>query len=280
MKKLLTLFATLALAALSACTLFGCSGAKTPDDTIVIGASSTPHAEILESIREDVLSEGYKLDIVIYDDYVMPNTALEEGSLDANYFQHTPYLDNFNEARNTHLVAAAKIHYELFGVFGNNVSKAEFEATKTGRTIFVPSDGTNCARALFVLQQNGYITLKEGVKPNDALTDSDIANSNGNTVTLVEAAQLPAQLKNADAGSLAVINGNYALGSGYQTGDLLAVEAADEDNAQLYANVVAVKEGNETSKKTQALLKALQSQKVIDFINKTYGGAVLPVFEV
>ena len=279
MKKLLLSLATTALAATLVGSLAGCK-TGTPADTIVVGASSTPHAEILESVRDDLLEAGWKLKIVTYGDYVLPNTALEGGDLDANYFQHTPYLDNFNLEKGTHLVSAVKVHYEPFGVYGKDVTQADFETTKTGRTIYVPSDGTNCTRALLVLQENGYITLNEGVKPSDALTDLDIVNKNGNEIVLVAAEQVPAQLRNASAGSLAVVNGNYALASGLDIANALAVESATGDAAQLYANVVAVKEGNEQSEKTKALVKALTSKTAYDYIVATYSGAVLPVFSI
>lgn len=277
MKKLLTTLAALAASCILACSLVGCGETE---KTIKVGASSTPHAEILAAVKDTLAEEGWKLEIVTYGDYVLPNTALESGELDANYFQHTPYLDNFNKERGTHLVAAAKIHYEPFGVYGKNVTKEDFAATKTGRTIYVPSDGTNCTRALLVLQDEGYLTLKEGVSAADALTDKDIVEKNGNEVVLVAAEQVPVQLKNADDGALAVVNGNYALASGLQVENALALEKADGAAAQLYANVVAVKEGNENSEKTKALLSALLSQKVIDFINAKYNGAVLPVFSI
>ena len=250
----------------------------TPDKTIVVGASSTPHAEILEAIREDLRNEGFELDIRIYDDYVLPNKSLEDGDLDANYFQHTPYLDDFNAKNGTHIVSAGKIHYEPFGVYGKNVTKADFETTKTGRTIFIPGDGSNCTRALFVLADNGYLTLKDGVSASDTLSDKDIADNKGNTVILVEASNIPAQLNNSSDGTIAVINGNYALEAGLKISDALAVENASGEAAQLYANIVAVKQGNENSAKTKALLKVLKTKKVYDFITEHYNGAVLPSF--
>lgn len=277
MKKLLLTLLTVALACAFAISFVGCSS-DTPDDTIVIGASSTPHAEILNQIKDDLLEEGYKLDIKIYTDYVLPNTALEDGDLDANYFQHTPYLDTFNAEKGTHIVSVGKIHYEPFGVYGKNVTKDDFNETKTGRTILVPSDGTNCTRALLVLQDNGYITLKDGVKPSDSLSDKDIIDNKGNTVNLVAAENIPAQLNNAQNGTIAVINGNYALEAGLDVKNALAVERADGDSAQLYANIIAVKEGNEESAKTKALIKVLKTKKIYDYITEHYEGAVLPVF--
>ncbi len=275
MKKL---FVVAALAA--SCVLGSLAGCGEGEKTITVGASSTPHAEILAAVKDTLAEAGWNLKIVTYGDYVLPNTALESGELDANYFQHTPYLENFNKERGTHLVAAAKVHYEPFGVYGKNVTKEDFGAVKTGRTIYVPSDGTNCTRALLVLQEEGYLTLGEGVGASDALTDKDIADKKGNEVVLVAAEQVPAQLKNADDGALAVVNGNYALASGLRVEDALTLEKADGAAAQLYANVVAIRAGEEESEKTKALLSALLSQEVIDFINGKYGGAVLPVFTV
>ena len=280
MKKLLATLAAVAASCILACSLVGCGQTNDKDKVITVGASSTPHAEILEAVKDTLAADGWELKIVTYGDYVLPNTALEDGELDANYFQHTPYLDNFNKERGTHLVSVAKVHYEPFGVYGNNVTKDEFSATKTGRTIYVPDDGTNCTRALLLLQDEGYITLKAGVSAADSLTDKDIVEKNGNEIVPVAAEQVPAQLRNSDKGDLAVVNGNYALASGLEVKNALAVEKADGDAAQLYANIVAVKEGNENSEKTKALLSALLSQKVIDFINTKYNGAVLPVFSV
>lgn len=277
MKKFLTvvLGAILALA-----FPFASSACGDDANTITVGASSTPHAEILEQIKDDLKKDGYKLVIRIMDDYVTPNTALQEGDLDANYFQHEPYLLNFNQENDTDLVTAAKIHYEPFGVYGKGVSQSDFDTNKTGRTILIPSDGSNCTRALFVLQDEGYITLREGVSASDALSDQDIADKHGNTIALIEAAQIPAQLKNAKSGTIAVINGNYAIGAGLDIADALATENADGDAAQLYANIIAVKKGKENSAKTLALVKALKTQKVYDYINSTYGGAVMPVFSL
>ncbi|MCH5163840.1 MAG: metal ABC transporter substrate-binding protein [Clostridiales bacterium] len=279
MKKIFLTILTVALICAFTLSFVGCTP-STPDDTIVIGASSTPHAEILEQIRADLEAEGFKLDIKIYTDYVLPNTALEDGSLDANYFQHTPYLNDFNKNNGTHILSVEKIHYEPFAVYGKNVSKEDFEATKTGRTILIPDDGTNCTRALLVLRDNGYITLKDGVKPSDSLSDKDIVDNNGNTVVLVAAENVPAQLNNANAGTIAVINGNYALEANLDVKTALAVENASGDAAQLYANIIAVKEGNENSAKTKALIKALKTQKVFNYITEHYNGAVLPVFTV
>ena len=279
MKKLLISLATAALTVALVCSFASCS-TGTAEDAIVVGASSTPHAEILGIIKEDVEAAGYKLEIKVFEDYVTPNTALEEGSLDANYFQHTPYLNTFNADYKTHLVSVGKIHYEPFGVYGKNVTKEDFASTTTGRTILVPNDGSNLTRALFVLQDNGYIKLREGATPHDSLTVNDIADLRGNTVNAVEAATVSLHLAESADGTIAVINGNYALAANLDVNNALAVEKADGDAAQLYANIIAVKEGSEESEKTKVLLAALKTQKVIDYITSTYNGAVLPVFTV
>lgn len=259
----------------------GCGESGAGDDkTIVVGASSTPHAEILNLVKEDLAAEGYDLKVTVYSDYVFPNLNLESGDLDANYFQHTPYLETFNAEHGTHLVALDKIHYEPFGIYGKNVSAEDFANVKTGRTIYIPNDGSNGTRALFLLQEQGYITLRDGVKGTDTLTTLDIADAKGNTVVPQIAEILCTQLSSADDGSLAVINGNYALEGGLTSADVLAYESAEGEAASLYANVVAVRSGNEQLPKIQALLKALKSQKVFDFINSNYGGAVQPVFTV
>ena len=279
MKKV---FATLIATATLACAAFGfaaCGESYDADHIITVGASQTPHAEILEEIKGDLKKQGYKLNIKVFDDYITPNTALDDGSLDANYFQHTPYLNTFNAEHNTHLVAVDKIHYEPFGVYGRNVTKEEYEATKTGRTILIPNDGSNLARALYLLQDEGYITLKS-TEFTESLTTEDIEDSKGNTVVDVEAQTVAAQLRESKDGTIAVINGNYALQANLKATDALAFEDASGQAAQTYANIIAVKEGNENLEKIRVLIRALKTQKVIDFINEEYDGAVQAVFTV
>ncbi len=280
MKKLvIVLLATLLV--LSAVFAFA---ACDKSHVITVGASATPHAEILEVIKDVLADEGWKLKIKVFDDYIMPDTALQEGSLDANYFQHTPYLDDFNVNNHTDLVGVAKVHYEPFGLYGKDVSQTQYKASdfaKTGRQIFVPNDGSNLTRALFLLQDEGFITLRSGVKATDTLTLQDITEDNDNEIKDVDAATVATHLHEATAGTLAVINGNYALAANLSaSSDALAVENASGDAAQLYANIIAVKKGNENTDKTKALLKALLSKEVYDYINEHYNGAVLPVFTV
>ncbi len=281
MKKLLTgiLAATLALAS---CTFFAACGRNidSDPDVIVVGASATPHAEILEAVRDDLSAAGYTLEVKVFDDYITPNTALDEGSIDANYFQHTPYLNTFNEERGTRLTAVEKIHYEPFGVYGNGVTQEQFDTVKTGRTILVPNDGSNLTRALFVLRDEGYIELPADASPENNLTEHDITDDKGNHIRPVNAEAVALLLKEETEGTIAVINGNYALQAKLDAKTALAFENAQGAAAQLYANVIAVKTGNETHPKTLALLKALKTQKVIDFISEHYQGAVQAVFTV
>ncbi len=251
-----------------------------PNDpkTIVVGASASPHAEILNAIKGKLKEQGYNLVVKVFDDYVTPNTALDEGSLNANYFQHTPYLNTFNAQNNTDLVAVEKIHYEPFCVYGNNVTKEDYDQNKTGRTILIPNDGSNLTRALFVLQDEGFITLADDADPNKNLTVKDIKDTKNNTIKPLEANLVSLTLDESDAGTIAVINGNYALQDGRKIENALGIENAQGEAAQLYANVIAVKSGHENDAKIKALVDALKSQEVIDFINNTYGGAVVPSF--
>lgn len=273
MKKLLSLALVLVLA-LSALTLGAC---KKSDTTIVVGASSAPHAEILEQVKALLSEKGYTLDIRIYDDYVLPNTGVQNGDLDANYFQHLPYLNWFNTEKGTDLVSVAAIHYEPFGLYGNGVSAVAGIAD--GATILIPTDGSNQTRALLLLAQEGLITLKDGVKATDDVTTADItANPRNFQITPVQADMLTSQLANSTAGTVAVINGNYAIASGLKIADALATEDASGDAAQTYANIIAVKRGQENEAKIKALVEALKSEAVKTYINEHYAGAVVAVF--
>lgn len=251
------------------------------DDTstktiIKVGATSTPHGEILEHIKSALDEQGYDLQITIYDDYVLPNKALADGELDANYFQHTPYLNSYNEANGTDLVSAALIHYEPFGLYGNGLESVADVAE--GASIVIPADDSNETRALLLLAQEGLITLPEGANAIDGVTTLDIVDDHGFKITAVQADTVAAQFNNSDKGSLAVINGNYALAAGLSANDALAVEDASGSAAQTYANIIAVRSGDESSEKITALVNALKTDDVKQFINDTYKGAVIAIF--
>ena len=267
MKKFIALILALTLAlSLAAC------GGSADDKTIKVGATPAPHAEILEVIKEELAKEGWTLEIVEFDDYIIPNTSLEEGALDANYFQHITYMNGFNDEHGTHLVSAAEIHYEPFGMYAGKT--ASIDALPDGAQIAVPNDATNEARALLLLQQVGLITLKDGAGINATKADI-VANPKNIEIVETKAELLTTTLQDVD---MAVINGNYAIDAGLKIADALAVEAADGAAAQAYVNVLAVKEGNENSEKIQALVKALKTDAVKAFIESSYAGAVVPMF--
>ena len=245
-------------------------------ETLKVGASSTPHAEILEQVKDTLAAEGYDLQIVIYDDYVLPNQSLADGSLDANYFQHTPYLNSFNASNGTDLVSAAKIHYEPFGLYGNDVASVADIASDA--TILIPADDSNETRALLLLAQEGLIELPADASAEKGVTTLDIVDAKGHDVQPLQADTVPAQLANSNPGTVAVINGNYALQAGLHASDALAIEDASGDAAETYANIIACRAGEENSAKIQALVKALQSDAVKDYIEKTYNGAVVAIF--
>ena len=245
-------------------------------ETLKVGASSTPHAEILEQVKDTLAAEGYDLQIVIYDDYVLPNQSLADGSLDANYFPHTPYLNSFNASNGTDLVSAAKIHYEPFGLYGNDVASVADIASDA--TILIPADDSNETRALLLLAQEGLIELPADASAEKGVTTLDIVDAKGHDVQPLQADTVPAQLANSNPGTVAVINGNYALQAGLHASDALAIEDASGDAAQTYANIIACRAGEENSAKIQALVKALQSDAVKDYIEKTYNGAVVTIF--
>ncbi|MBQ3935254.1 MAG: metal ABC transporter substrate-binding protein [Clostridia bacterium] len=259
---------------LSAALLAGCAGSN--GKTIRVGASSTPHAEILEQVKADLAAKGYTLEIVTYDDYVLPNNDLQNGNLDANYFQHTPYLNSFNKSNNTTLVSAGAIHYEPFGLYGNAVSS--LQNLPSGTKVFIPADDSNETRALLLLAQEGLIVLPEGANAADGVNHLDIVDAKGLDIQPVEASTVPAQFRNAGDGTLAVINGNYAIGAGIKIADALATENADGDAAQTYANIVAVKAGNESSEAVKALIEVLKTDKVRNFLKEKYAGAVVAAF--
>ena len=241
-------------------------------EDLTVGASPAPHAEILEAAREELAKKGYNLKIVEYTDYVQPNLALEAGDLDANYFQHLPYLEQFNQERGTKLVSAGKIHYEPFGIYAGKT--ASLDELADGAKVAVPNDATNEARALLLLEAQGLLKLADGAGLKATKTDI-VENSKNLDILEVEAAQVPRSLPDVD---VAVINGNYAIEAGLKVSDALAVEASDSEAATTYGNVVAVKEGKEEDAKTKALIEALTSDAVKEYMEQTYEGAVVPLF--
>ena len=265
--KLLALALTLALVlSLTACNRSS-SGA-----TITVGATPVPHVEILEVVKEILAKDGITLNIVEFTDYVQPNNAVEDGSLDANYFQHITYMNQFNGENGTHLVSVAGIHYEPFAIYaGKTKSLADLP---DGAQVGVPNDATNEARALLLLAQEGLITLKDST--DIYATQLDIVDNPKNLqIVELEAAQLTSRLADLD---VAVINGNYALDAGLKSEDALAVEAATGAAADAYVNVLAVKEGRENDEVIKKLAEALQSDEVRAFIEENYGGGVVALF--
>lgn len=248
------------------------SGAKSDSGSksVKVAASATPHAEILEEVRGLLEAEGYDLEVTIFNDYVQPNEVVESGDFDANYFQHIPYLDSFNEEKGTHLVNAGGIHYEPFGIYPG--TKKSLDELKEGDTIAVPNDTTNEARALLLLQDNGVIKLKEGAGLNATVNDIE-ENTKNVKIEELEAAQVSRVVGEV---AFVVLNGNYALEAGYSVkSDAIAYEKSDSEAAKTYVNVIAVKEGNEDSEGVQALVKVLKSDDIKKFIDEKYDGAVI-----
>ena len=241
------------------------------EGTIKIAASPTPHAEILEAAKSILADEGWDLEVTEFEDYVQPNLVVESGDFDANYFQHVPYLESFNEEKGTHLVDAGDIHYEPFGIYPG--TKKSLDELEDGDTIAVPNDTTNEARALLLLQDNGVLTLKEGAGLTATVNDIE-STTKDIKIQELEAAQVPRVLNEV---AFAVINGNYAVEAGLSVADdAIAYEASDSEAAKTYVNIIAVKEGNENNEGIVALVDALKSDEIKDFINETYNGAVIP----
>ena len=241
--------------------------------TITVAATPVPHAEILEAAKDLMAAEGWDLEIVEFTDYVQPNEVVESGDVDANYFQHVNYLNSYNEEKGTHLAIAGKIHYEPLGLYPGKQS--DLAAITDGAEIAVPNDTTNCARALLLLEAEGLIKLDP--EAGITATENDIIENPHNIkIVPLAAEQVARTLEDVDFG---VINGNYAMEAGFSVGkDALATEDASSEAAQTYANVLVVKEGNENDPAIQALYAALTSDKVKDYINSTYDGAVVPIF--
>ena len=270
MKKKILLFAAAATLLLS---LTACSGGAKDEKTVLtIGATPVPHVAILEKVKPMLAEEGIDLQITEYTDYVIPNTAVDSGDLDANFFQHITYMNDFNAERKTQLVSVGEIHFEPLGIYaGKTASLADL---KEGAQVSIPSDATNEGRALMLLQTQGLIKLKEGAgltaTPNDI-----VENKLGLIFLEVEAAAIPRTLQDVD---IAVINGNYALQAGLSTEQALAIEDKQSEAAKNYANVIVVKKGNENNEAVKKLVEALQTEEIKNFINETYKGSVVPLF--
>lgn len=240
---------------------------------IVIGASITPHAEILEVAKGVLATKGYELDIKQYTDYVQPNLALDAGDLDANFFQHQPYLDQFNEDRDLELVSVAVVHYEPFGIYPGKAKT--IEDIKDGAEIAIPNDGTNEARALLLLEAQGLIKLAEGIGMKATVIDI-VENPKNLEIHEIDAAQLTRSLQDVD---IAVINGNFAIQAGLNVAkDAIVVEDKDSIAAITYSNVIAIRKGDEDRDEIKALVEAVTSDEVKEYIESTYEGAVVPKF--
>lgn len=258
-----------------ALALVACGGgnaAPSADTTIRVGASPSPHAEILAQVKDELSEQGYTLEVVEYNDYIQPNVALSEGDLDANYFQHKPYLDDYNAENGTDLVDAGAIHFEPMGLYAGKSS--DLANVPDGAKISVPSDATNEARALLLLQDQGIIKLRDGA--GLSATKNDIVENPHNVeIVELEAANIPHTLQDSDFG---IVNGNYALAAGLDTSSALVTESADSEAAKTYANLVVCRPDNADSDKVKALVAALQSETVRSYIEQTYSGVVVPVF--
>ena len=238
---------------------------------IKIGATPSPHAEILEAAKDALKKKGVEIEIVTYNDYVQPNIATDEGQIDANYFQHQPYLDDFNKENNTHVVSVGKIHYEPFGIYAGK--SKDLKNIQDGAKIAVPNDTTNEARALLLLEANGSIKLKDGA--GLTATKQDIVENPHNVeIYEVEAAQIPRSLDSVD---FACMNGNFAIQANYKPSEALAAEKSDSEAAQTYANIIAVAEKNKDAAWAKTLVEVLTSKEIQDFINKKYEGGVVPL---
>ncbi|MGM9969959.1 MAG: MetQ/NlpA family ABC transporter substrate-binding protein [Anaeroplasma sp.] len=256
-------------------TITSCAKGWKPLDesvtTIRVAATPSPHAEILQAAKPLLEAKGYNLEIIEYNDYILPNTATEDGDVDANYFQHTPYLNSFNEEHNTHLISVGEIHYEPFAIYKGR--KTSLSEVANGDTILVPNDTTNEARALLLLQEAGLITLKEDA--GITATKKDIVENKYNLdIKELEAAQIP--LNRTDA-AYAVINGNYAIGAGLSSNDALQYESSTGLAAKTYGNVLVVRDGNQNHPAIQALYAVLKSEDIKKYITNTYNGGVLAI---
>lgn len=256
---------------LSACGSEKDSASSDTSGPLIVAASPTPHAEILDFVKDNLAKKaGLDLEVKEFTDYVLPNTATEDGSVGANYFQNQPYLDDFNKKQGTHIVPVVTVHLEPLGLYSHKVKSAD--ALKSGATVAIPNDTVNEARALKLLDADGIITLKDGVG-NEATPSDIVKNPKNLKFKELEAAQTPRSLDDVDA---AVINGNYAIASDLKPAkDALVLESAKNNP---YGNFLAVKKGNEDDPRVKKLAKLLTSPEVKKFIEDKYAGSVLPSF--
>ncbi|MEU7074132.1 MetQ/NlpA family ABC transporter substrate-binding protein [Streptomyces narbonensis] len=282
MRKNIKLTAGIAATAALALGLTACGTSSDPSsakdsagsgDTskpLVVAASPTPHADILNYVKDNLAEKaGLKLEVKEFTDYVLPNTATQSGQVDANFFQHKPYLDDFNQKNKTTIVPVVNVHLEPLGLYSKSLKSVK--DIKAGQTVAVPNDTTNGGRALQLLAENGLITVKPGVGTNAKI--SDITDKKGLEFKELEAATVPRALNDVDA---AVINGNYAIEAKLSPAkDALVLEKAEGNP---YANFLAVKEGNEKDARVQKLAELLNSPEVKKYIEDTYKGSVIPAF--
>lgn len=282
MKK--KMFAVILASVLSASLLAGCGGssgsqgakeetvdAPVEDNVITIAATPVPHAEILEKVKPVLEAEGIELKVVVYNDYVQPNEVVYSGEMDANYFQHIPYLESYNEEHGYDLVNAGGIHYEPLGLYPG--TKSGLGGMADGDVIAIPNDTTNEARALLLLQDNGIIKLKEGAGLTATVNDIE-SMAFDLKIEEMEAAQIPHVIEEV---SYVVLNGNYAIEAGYNLeDDAIVYEMSDSEAAETYVNVIAVKAGHENDENIRILVEALRSPSIVKFINEKYNGAVVP----
>jgi len=275
-KRIISVFlaALLISGVLSSCSSSS-KGASSKDDKVIkVAASATPHAEILEKAKPILKEKGWNLEVTVFDDYVQPNNVVESGDFDANYFQHIPYMEDFNKKHGTHLVDAGDIHYEPFGIYPG--TKKVLSDLTDGDTIAVPNDSTNEARALLLLQDNGLITLKDGVGLEATITDI-VNNPKNLKIQELQAAQIPRVINEV---AFAILNGNYALQAGFSVAkDAVAYEKSDSTAAKTYVNIISVKSGNENNEGIKTLVEVLKSDEIKNFINEKYDGSVIPFEE-
>lgn len=270
MKKVIAVVLAMTLSAGLSVTAF----AEEYDKKITVAASTTPHAEILAEAAKLLEEKGWELEVTEFQDYVQPNLVVDSEEFDANYFQHIPYLESFNEEQGTELVNAGGIHYEPFGIYPG--TKTSLDELEEGDVIAVPNDTTNEARALLLLEANGIITLKENAGLTATVNDIE-ENPYGVKIQELEAAQVS---RVAGETAFIVLNGNYALQAGYSVAkDSIAYEASDSEAAKTYVNIIAVKAGTEEREDIVALVDVLKSEEIQKFINEKYDGAVIPFVE-